>query len=128
MGERRADRDALLLAARELAGTSVAFPFEPDTFEEFEGTKVALAPRSAGERSTKPRTLARYSASAWPPSFPSSAPKTRTLPAEGRSSAARMRRSVDFPEPLGPSTTSTSRSSTLNVSPWRAAASPSGVE
>ncbi len=39
-----------------------------------------------------------------------------------------MRRSVDFPDPLGPSTTSTSRSSTDSVSPCSAAASPSGVE
>ena len=57
-----------------------------------------------------------------------SAPKTRIVPAEGRSSPARIRRSVVLPEPLGPSTVRISPSATLSVSPCSAAASPSGVE
>ena len=61
------------------------------------------------------------------PSLVRSRSCTRTLPAVGWSSAASMRRRVDLPEPLGPSTTQISPSCTSSVSPWRATTPPSGA-
>ena len=44
-------------------------------------------------------------------------PKTRIVPADGRSRPARMRRNEVLPAPLGPSTVRISLSSTFRVSP-----------
>ena len=58
MGERRAYRDTLLLAAGELPGTRVAFLFESDPLEKFDGAQVALPTRRAGERRLERNELA----------------------------------------------------------------------
>ena len=59
----------------------------------------------------------RYSARRLDERRPRSASKTCAVPAEGRSSPARTRSSVDFPDPLGPRTTSISFSCTESVRP-----------
>ena len=82
--------------------------------------------RSAGPRSRGVSSGTSTGARAG--SLPRSSPSTRTTPADGRSRPARIRSSVDLPEPLGPSTVSTSPSATVSERPCSAAASPSGVE
>src|SRR3954447_581584 len=53
-----------------------------------------------------------------------SKPRTETSPPLGRSSPARTRSSVDFPEPFGPSTARLSPVSSLALTPASAARSP----
>ena len=54
-----------------------------------------------------------------------SVPSTRAVPADRGSSPDSTRIRVDFPEPLGPNTTTISPSSTARVRPCRATVPPS---
>ena len=130
VGDRRADGDALLLAARELRRAGVGGVGEPDALEQLgrppgalgagraehgelerrrsrgSRARAAASGGSAGRRShasaraAPPRAARGRAAMSWP--------STRADPADGRSSPARMRSSVLLPEPLGPSTATTS--------------------
>jgi hypothetical protein len=145
MCQRCCDRDALLFTARELRRSCVALVREADALEQVVGSPVSLGRGRAGQSELQADQLPRAElgreragvvlvcvadgsgAEARDVSLPSSVPKTRIVPADGRSSPASSRRSVDFPDPLGPSTVTVSCSRTVSDSPCSAAASPSAV-
>ena len=117
----------------KLVGSPSAFGARHSVQAELERRRAparrAPAPargRSAGRRS-RAATSGTWRGGARAAS-PRSSPYTRTRPADGRSRPASSRSSVDLPEPLGPSTVTTSPSATRSDRPCSAAASPSGVE
>ena len=132
VSERGAERDALLLAARELGrvarraslrGRPARAARRPAAGARAARCRAGrAAARRARARSARARAHARSagrrsrgassgtSTRRRAGSLPRSSPCTRTTPADGRSSPASSRSSVDLPEPLGPSTVSTSPS------------------
>ena len=127
--ERGAERDALLLAARELGRVArsrlSARPTRSSSSSARRRRSRGAVPRrpSCSATSSRARQLGGERArvvlvgvaeqcravrrrAAARGSLPRSSPCTRTTPADGRSSPASSRSSVDLPEPLGPSTVS----------------------
>ena len=140
MRQRGAERDALLLASRELAREGVGTIEQPDPLQELAGSDQRRVGWNGGEPEREGDELRRGELTlerapvvlvrvpehvpAIPPSsradaFGTSTPATTSAPADGRARPARMRMKVVFPDPLGPSTTQISPSSTLSVSPCK---------
>ena len=146
MRERGAQRDALLLAAGELAGQRIALVGEADALEQTVGGAPALGALDAEQVEAQRDELARGQLGRERALVvlvgvaeraravvderrgrAACADRARNAhrPADGRSRPARMRSSVLLPEPLGPKTTTSSPSSMSSDRPCSAAAAPS---
>ena len=145
--ERRAERDALLLAARELArdahprgragrparGARALGRGAPAPGRPAGRAGPRSAPRRSARRQARASSAGRRTRASSPGSRRGDAararrarrPATSMLPALGRSKPASTRISVVLPEPLGPRTTQISPSSTSSVRPCSAATPPS---
>ena len=135
--ERAGKGDALLLAARELVDRALLVAREPDERERLPRRLLRVASCSPvhpqAERDVAEDVAMGNSAWSWNMSPRSrrcagtparSVPSRRMRPDARGSSPATARSSVDFPEPLGPTTQTISASSTVRSRPSTATVSP----
>ena len=142
-GEGAGQRDPLALAARQLVRVAAAVAGQPDDLQPLRRTRWpdrardgraarrrCCRPPSGGGTGRAPGTRGRCGG---PPDRPGGTPSSTTaspmriVPASTWASPATSRSSVDFPQPLGPTTASSSSSSTARSRSSMATTDPNAL-